>query len=329
MITRKLGARGPETSALGLGCMGMTASYGTPPARAEMVQLVRDAHQMGVTFFDTAEVYGPYANEDLLGEALEPIRDQVVLATKFGFKIDNAGRSVGTDSRPEHIRAVCEASLKRLRTDRLDLFYQHRVDPAVPIEEVAGTVADLITEGKVLHFGLSEAGAGTIKRAHAYCTVTALQSEYSLWTRQIEAEILPTLEERGIALVAFSPLGRGFLTGAIASADEIGAQDFRKSHPRFQPEAMAHNKALVDRIAEIGRDLNATPAQVVLAWVLAQKPWIVPIPGTTKRARLAENLAAVDLVLPEAVQKALTEATATLGVVGARYPKVLEDAAGL
>ncbi|SOC05375.1 aryl-alcohol dehydrogenase-like predicted oxidoreductase [Rhodobacter sp. JA431] len=329
MITRKLGARGPETSALGLGCMGMTASYGTPPARAEMVQLVRDAHQMGVTFFDTAEVYGPYANEDLLGEALEPIRDQVVLATKFGFEIDNAGRSVGTDSRPEHIRAVCEASLKRLRTDRLDLFYQHRVDPAVPIEEVAGTVADLIAEGKVLHFGLSEAGAGTIKRAHAVCPVTALQSEYSLWTRQIEAEILPTLEERGIALVAFSPLGRGFLTGAIASADEIGAEDFRKSHPRFQPEAMAHNKALVDRIAEIGRDLNATPAQVVLAWVLAQKPWIVPIPGTTKRARLAENLAAADLVLPEAVQKALTEATATLGVVGARYPKVLEDAAGL
>ncbi|MBZ4023496.1 aldo/keto reductase [Rhodobacter sp. TJ_12] len=323
MITRTLGTDGPTVSALGLGCMGMTASYGTPPASAEMIRLIRHAHDQGVNFFDTAEVYGPYRNEELLGEALAPIRDKVVIATKFGFQIDTAGRSIGTNSRPEHIRAVCEASLRRLRTDRIDLFYQHRVDPDVPIEEVAGTVADLIAAGKVAHFGLSEAGAGTIRRAHAVQPVTALQSEYSLWTRHIEAEILPLLETLGIALVAFSPLGRGFLSGAITDATQLGTQDFRKNHPRFQPEALAHNRALLAQLATLAQELGATQAQLSLAWVLAQKPWIVPIPGTTKASRLAENLGAANLRLSPDMLAKIDRAVTEHGVQGARYPDQL------
>jgi aryl-alcohol dehydrogenase-like predicted oxidoreductase len=307
--------------------MGMSASYGDIPDPKDMVPLLRQAHELGVTLFDTAEIYGPYTNESLLGEALAPIRDRVVIATKFGFDIGADGRTRGVDSRPERIRAVCEASLSRLRTDVIDIFYQHRVDPKVPIEEVAGAVGELIASGKVRHFGLSEAGAETIRRAHAVQPVSVLQSEYSLWTRQHEATIMPTVEELGIGWVAYSPLGKGFLTGKMTDAAALEETDFRKALPRYQPEAMSANKALVDLLAEIGTERGGTPAQVALAWVLAQKPWIVPIPGTTKLARLKENLAAADVTL-SADDLARIEAAAA-GVKGTRYTEAIEAATGL
>jgi aryl-alcohol dehydrogenase-like predicted oxidoreductase len=325
MKTRKLGLRGPEVSEIGLGCMGMSASYGDIPDPKDMVPLLRQAHDLGVTLFDTAEVYGPHTNEILLGAALAPIRDRVVIATKFGFNIGPDGSTRGVDSRPERIRAVCEASLKRLRTDVIDIFYQHRVDPKVPIEEVAGAVRDLIAAGKVRHFGLSEAGADTIRRAHSVQPVSVLQSEYSLWTRQHEATIMPTVEELGIGWVAYSPLGRGFLTGKLTAA--LKESDFRRALPRYQPEAMSANQALVDLLAEIGTARGATPAQVALAWVLAQKPWIVPIPGTTKLARLEENLAAAEVTL-SADDLARIEAAAA-GVKGTRYTEAIEASTGL
>src|SRR5258706_6541059 len=293
---RKLGNSNLEVSALGLGCMGMSYGYGPAGDKEQMISLIRTAVERGITLFDTAEAYGPFTNEELLGEALAPVRDQVVIATKFGFTFEGAKQS-GTDSRPEHIKAVAEASLKRLKTDHIDLFYQHRVDPDVPIEDVAGAVKDLIQEGKVRHFGLSEAGVQTIRRAHAIQPVTALQSEYSLWTRNPESEVLPALEELGIGLVPFSPLGRGFLTGKIDANTTFDKSDFRNIVPRFSPEARATNQALVDLLKSIGERKNATPAQLALAWLLAQKPWIVPIPGTTKRHRLAENLGAAAIQL--------------------------------
>ncbi|WP_319529563.1 aldo/keto reductase [uncultured Cohaesibacter sp.] len=327
MKQRKLGKLGPDISAIGLGCMGMSFSYGEIPPVKDMIKLIHQAHDLGVTFFDTAEIYGPYTNELLVGEALEPIRDTVVLATKFGFEIKEDGGWRGTNSRPENIRAACEGSLKRLRTDVIDLFYQHRVDPNVPIEDVAGTVKDLITEGKVRHFGLSEAGADTIRRAHAVQPVTALQSEYSLWTRQHEANIMPVVEELGIGWVAYSPLGKGFLTGAIKSASEIKDGDFRKALPRYQPEAMKNNQAVVDLLSEIGSDKGATPAQIALAWVLARKPWIVPIPGTTKLHRLEENLKAADIDLTEGDMERINSAAAM--VQGGRYTDAIEATTGL
>lgn len=328
MEKRTLG-QGLEVSALGLGCMGMSQSYGPNPGdRDEMIAVLRGAVERGVTFFDTAEVYGPYVNEELVGEALEPLRDQVVLATKFGFDIRD-GRSVGVDSRPEQIRRVADASLQRLRTDRIDLFYQHRVDPAVPIEDVAGTVAELVAEGKVAHFGLSEAGAGTIRRAHAVHPVTALQSEYSLWTREIEAEILPTLDELGISLVPFSPLGKGFLTGTVNTATEFTPGDVRTLIPRFTEENRAANQALVDLVEEVAAAHRATPAQVALAWLLAQRPDIVPIPGTRRLSRIEENLGAVTLDLPAADLTALGEAAERLGVAGARYNEAMQAMTGL
>jgi aryl-alcohol dehydrogenase-like predicted oxidoreductase len=305
MQTRTLGKNGLEVSALGLGCM-------------EMVSLLHAAVERGVTFFDTAEIYGPFANEELLGEALAPIRDKVVIATKFGFRIED-GKQNGMDSRPEHIRAVAEASLKRLRTDVIDLFYQHRVDPVVPIEDVAGTVGDLIREGKVKHFGLSEAGAPTIRRAHAVQPVTALQSEYSLWWREPEAEILPTLEELGIGFVPFSPLGRGFLTGKIDANTKFESNDFRNTLPRFSAEARAANQTLVDLIAAIAKRRLATPAQIALAWLLAQKPWIVPIPGTTKLNRLEENIHAAAIELDAQDLAEITRAADSVEIEGARY----------
>jgi aryl-alcohol dehydrogenase-like predicted oxidoreductase len=323
MQKRKLGKL--EVSALGLGCMGMTHAYGQAPDRQAMIALLRSAVERGVTFFDTAEVYGPFNNEELVGEALAPLRSQVVIATKFGFAPDPAGgtRWSGLDSRPEHIRAVAEASLKRLKTDSIDLLYQHRVDPNVPIEDVAGTVGQLIKEGKVKHFGLSEAGADTIRRAHAVQPVTALQSEYSLWTREPEQEILPTLEELGIGFVPFSPLGRGFLTGKMDETTQFDSNDFRMSLPRFTPEAMKANQALVDLLGQVAQQKGATPAQVALAWLLAQKPWIAPIPGTTKLHRLDENLGAAALELTPEDLAGIDAAAAKITVQGARYPEHL------
>ena len=331
METRTLGNGKLEVSALGLGCMGMSFSYGPAKDTGEMIGLLRVAVERGVTFFDTAEVYGPHTNERLVGEALEPFRGKVVIATKFGFELDPNGsaRWIGLNSRPEHIKAVAEASLKRLRVDRIDLFYQHRVDPNVPIEDVAGAVKDLVSAGKVAHFGLSEAGAQTIRRAHAVLPVTAVQSEYSLWTRQHERDVLPTVEELGIGFVPFSPLGKGFLTGAIDATTTLDATDFRSTLPRFTPEARAANQALVDLLAAVGRRKQATPAQVALAWVLAQKPWMAPIPGTTKLHRLDENLAALSLELTADDLREIDEASSRITIVGGRYPDAIEKLTGL
>jgi aryl-alcohol dehydrogenase-like predicted oxidoreductase len=319
MHKRMLGRSGLTVSALGLGCMGMSSTYGLPQDKREMIALLHAAVTRGVTFFDTAEMYGPYINEELVGEALAPLRAQVVIATKFGFRIVD-GKQQGVDSRPEHIRAVAEASLRRLRIETIDLFYQHRVDPAVPIEEVAGTVRDLIRVGKVRHFGLSEAGVRTIRRAHAVQPVTALQSEYSLWWREPEEQILPVLEELGIGFVPFSPLGRGFLAGKIDEHTSFAKHDFRKLMPRFAPEALKANRALTAALEAIGARLGATPAQVALAWLLARKPWIVPIPGTTKLARLEENLGAASLVLGADDLRAIEGAVARVDIHGERYP---------
>ena len=328
MEIRTLG-QGLQVSALGLGCMGMSQSYGPNPGdRDEMIAVLRGAVERGVTFFDTAEVYGPYGNEELVGEALQPLRDQVVIATKFGWDIRD-GRSVGLDSRPEQIRRVADASLRRLGTDRIDLFYQHRVDPAVPIEDVAGAVAELIAEGKVKHFGLSEAGAGTIRRAHAAHPVTALQSEYSLWTRDIEAEILPMLDELGIGLVPFSPLGKGFLTGTVSTTTEFTPGDIRTTIPRFTEENRAANHALVDLITQVATAHESTPAQVALSWLLAQRPSIVPIPGTRRLQRLEENIGATRLDLPADDLAALGELAIRVGVAGARYNEEMQKMTGL
>jgi aryl-alcohol dehydrogenase-like predicted oxidoreductase len=325
MQKRKLGKSGLEVSALGLGCMGMSASYGPPADKQEMISLLRKAVERGVTFFDTAEVYGPFTNEELVGEALSPFHDQVIIATKFGFKLEPSG---GVDSRPEHIREVAEASLKRLRIDIIDLFYQHRVDPNVPIEDVAGTVRDLIQEGKVRHFGLSEAGVQTIRRAHVVQPVTALQSEYSLWTRMPEKEIIPTLEELGIGFVPFSPLGRGFLTGKMDENTTFDSSDFRNSLPRFTPEARKANQALVDLLGRIAEVKKATPAQIALAWLLAQKPWIVPIPGTTKLHRLDENIGATAVELTSDDLREIDSAASRIAVQGDRYPEEMERMTG-
>jgi aryl-alcohol dehydrogenase-like predicted oxidoreductase len=328
MKTRKLGNT-LEVSAIGLGCMGMSASYGPAADRKEMIALMRSAVDFGVTLFDTAEVYGPFVNEELVGEALAPVRERVVIATKFGFAIDAAsGKQQGLNSRPEHIREVAEASLKRLRTDVIDLFYQHRVDPDVPIEDVAGAVKDLIRAGKVKHFGLSEAGAQTIRRAHAVQPVTALQSEYSLWWREPEQEILQTLAELGIGLVPFSPLGRGFLTGAIDENTAFASDDFRNAMPRFAPEARKANQVVVDLLRVIATSKHATPAQVALAWLLAQQPWIVPIPGTTKRHRLEENIGAANIELATSELADIDRAVSALTVTGARYPEHLQRLVG-
>ncbi|MGD0902251.1 MAG: aldo/keto reductase [Terracidiphilus sp.] len=323
MRKRKLGKSNLEVSAIGLGCMGMSSAYGPPGDKGEMIQLIRSAHDLGVTHFDTAEAYGPFANEELVGEALQPIRDQVTIATKFGFDIDLATgkRSGGTNSRPEHIKLVAEAALKRLRTDHIDLFYQHRVDPDVPIEDVAGAVKELIAEGKVKHFGLSEAGVQTIRRAHAVQPVTAVQSEYSLFWRGPEAELLPTLEELGIGFVPFSPLGAGFLTGKIDENTKFDPTDFRNLVPRFSPEARKANMVLVDLVKAVAERKGATPAQVALAWLLAQRPWIVPIPGTTKLHRLAENLGALSVELTGNDLREIDEAASKLKLEGARLPE--------
>ncbi|WP_461099174.1 aldo/keto reductase [Spirosoma luteolum] len=328
MKTRQLGTSGPQVSAIGLGCMGMSFGYGPAQDTQEMIKLIRQAVEEGVTFFDTAEVYGPYTNETLVGQALEPFRGQVVIATKFGFRIQQ-GQMAGLDSRPENIRAVAEASLHRLRVEVIDLFYQHRVDPNVPIEEVAGTVGDLIREGKVKHFGLSEAGAQTIRRAHAVQPVTALQSEYSLWTRQHEHEIIPTIEELGIGLVAYSPLGKGFLAGKIDETTQFAAGDIRNILPRYTEEARLANQALVDLIRTIANRKQATPAQIALAWVLARKPWIVPIPGTTKQHRLRENNGAAAIELSASDLQEIEAASAQIRVVGTRYTEQMEQSTGL
>ena len=328
MQTRKLGNSGLEVSALGLGCMGMSFGYGPPGDKQEMSALMRAAVERGITFFDTAEVYGPFANEELVGEALAPYRGKVVIATKFGFKIDAGGRQAGLDSRPDHIRQVAEASLKRLKVDTLDLFYQHRVDLEVPIEDVAGTVKDLIREGKVKHFGLSEAGVKTIRRAHAVQPVAALQSEYSLWWREPEAEVIPSLEELGIGFVPFSPLGKGFLTGKIDETTSFASSDFRNIVPRFAPEARKANRSLVDLIGTIAARKSATPAQVALAWLLAQKPWIVPIPGTTKLHRLEENIGAAAVELTANDLRDIERAASKITVQGARYPESLDRLVG-
>jgi aryl-alcohol dehydrogenase-like predicted oxidoreductase len=330
MQKRKLGNSDLEVSALGLGCMGMSFSYGPPADRREMISLLRTAVESGVSFFDTAEVYGPFTNEELVGEALLPFRGQVVIATKFGFKLDPDGgpRWTSLDSRPEHIREAVEASLRRLKVDTIGLLYQHRVDPNVPIEEVAGAVKDLVQRGKVKHFGLSEAGAGTIRRAHAVHPVTAVQSEYSLWSRRAEAEILPTLEELGIGLVAYSPLGRGFLTGAISESTTFDSSDFRNNLPRFTPEARKANLALVELLRAIANRKRATPAQIALAWLLAQKPWIVPIPGTRKLERLKENIGAVAVELKSDDLREIDSAASKITVQGARYPDHLEKMTG-
>jgi aryl-alcohol dehydrogenase-like predicted oxidoreductase len=326
MQTRTLGTDGPEVSAIGLGCMGMTSSLGPAPDRREMVELLRGAVELGVTLFDTAEVYGPFANEELVGEALAPVRDRVVIATKFGFALDPGGSAawLGVDSRPEHIKEVAEGSLRRLRIDVIDLFYQHRVDPRVPIEDVAGAVRDLIEEGKVRHFGLSEAAPGTIRRAHAVQPVSAVQSEYSLWTRDPEADVLPTLEELGIGFVPFSPLGRGFLTGKIGEDATFDSDDIRSSLPRFTPEARKANQALVELLRTIGEWKDASPAQIALAWLLAKEPWIVPIPGTTKRHRLEENIGAAEIELTSEDLAEIERAASEIEVEGARYPEHLE-----
>jgi aryl-alcohol dehydrogenase-like predicted oxidoreductase len=330
MLKRKIGNGNLEVSAVGLGCMGMSFSYGPPADKQEMISLLRTAVERGITFFDTAEVYGPFTNEELVGEALSPFRERVVIATKFGFKLDPNGgpQWVGLDSRPEHIRQVAEASLKRLKVDAIDLFYQHRVDPDVPIEDVAGAVKDLIHEGKVKHFGLSEAGARTIRRAHAVHPVTALQSEYSLWTRTPEAEVLPTVEELGIGFVPYSPLGRGFLTGKVDENTTFDGSDFRNTLPRFTPEARKANQALVDLLGRIAERKRATPAQIALAWLLARKPWIVPIPGTTKLHRLDENIGAVSIELTSDDLREIESAASKITVQGARYPEKLEKMTG-
>jgi len=325
MQKRKLGRSNLEVSDIGLGCMGMSFAYGTPPDRKEMISLLRAAVGRGVTFFDTAEAYGPLTNEELVGEALAPFRSQVVIATKFGMKLGTNAM----DSRPEHIREVAEASLKRLKTDVIDLFYQHRVDPAVPIEDVAGAVKDLIRQGKVKHFGMSEAGVKTIRRAHAVQPVTALQSEYSLWWRKPEEELFPMLEELGIGFVPFSPLGKGFLTGKIDEKTTFEKNDFRNIVPRFTPEARRANQTLVELLGEVAKRKNATPAQIALAWILAQKPWIVPIPGTTKLSRLEENLGAGSVHLTPEDLRAIDGAASKIEIEGARYPEELEKRTGL
>lgn len=330
MQKRKLGNSGLEVSAIGLGCMGMSFGYGPALDTKEMVALLRAAVERGVTFFDTAEVYGPFINENLVGEALAPFKGQVVIATKFGFKLDPNGGSqwIGLDSRPEHIKAVAEASLKRLKVETIDLFYQHRVDPDVPIEEVAGAVKELIQAGKVKHFGLSEAGAGTIRRAHAVQPISAVQSEYSLWTRGPEAQILPTCEELGIGFVPYSPLGKGFLTGKMSEATTFDGSDFRAILPRFTPDALKANQALVDLLTTIAQRKQVTPAQVALAWLLAQRPWIAPIPGTTKLHRLEENIGAARVELTPADLAEIEAAAAKITVQGARYPEKLEQMTG-
>ena len=333
MQKRKLGKSNLEVSALGLGCMGMSFGFGPPADKEEMISLIRTAVEWGVTFFDTAEVYGPFVNEELVGEALAPFRDQVVIATKFGFDLDPNARearpgSVGLNSRPEHIKQVAEASLKRLRTDVIDLFYQHRVDPNVPIEDVARAVKDLIQEGKVKHFGLSEAGAPTIRRAHAVQPVTALQSEYSLWFREPEKEVMPTLEELGIGFVPFSPLGKGYLTGKIDENTKFESTDFRNVVPRFTPENRKANQAFIQLLGSIAERKKATPAQVALAWLLAQKPWIVPIPGTTKLHRLEENIGAVAVEFTPAELRDIDTAASNITAHGARYPERLQQMTG-
>jgi aryl-alcohol dehydrogenase-like predicted oxidoreductase len=330
MQKRKLGKSNLEVSAIGLGCMGMSFSYGPPKDKGEMISLLRTAVERGVTFFDTAEAYGPFTNEALLGEALAPLRDQVVIANKFGFKLNPGGSAgySGMDSRPEHNKEVAEASLQRLRVEQIDLFYQHRVDPEVPIEEVAGTVKDLIEQGKVRHFGLSEAGVQTIRRAHAVMPVTALQSEYSLWWRRPEDELLPMLGELGIGFVPYSPLGRGFLTGRMGANTKFDSSDFRSGLPRFAPEALRANQALVDLLRAMAERKKATPAQIALAWLLAQQPWIVPIPGTTKLDRLEENIAALAVNLTSDDLREIEEAAAGITVQGARYPEHLEKMTG-
>jgi aryl-alcohol dehydrogenase-like predicted oxidoreductase len=332
MQKRKLGKDKLEVTAIGLGCMGMSFSYGPPKDKKEMTELLHAAVDRGITFFDTAEVYGPFTNEELVGEALAPYRDKVVIATKFGFDLsgpDNRPGAAGITSRPEHIKRAIEGSLKRLKTDVIDLYYQHRVDPNTPIEDVAGAVKELIQAGKVKHFGLSEAGAKTIRRAHAVQPVTALQSEYSLWFREHEKEILPTIEELGIGLVAYSPLGKGFLTGKIDDSTTLESTDFRSTLPRFTPEARKANKALVDLIGAIAQRKKATPAQIALAWVLAQKPWIVPIPGTTKLHRLEENIGAVSVELTAGDLREIEEAASKIAVQGDRYPEKLMKTVGL
>ena len=328
MQKRKLGKSNLEVSAIGLGCMGMSFGYGPAKDKNEMIALIHGAFEHGVTFFDTAEMYGPFTNEELVGEALTPFREQVVIATKFGFKIGPKGEQIGLDSRPEHIKEVAEASLKRLRTDVIDLFYQHRVDPDVPIEDVAGTVKDLIRGGKVKHFGLSEAGVPTIRRAHAVQPVTALQNEYSLWWRKPEQEVLPALEELGIGFVPFSPLGRGFLTGKMNENTTFDSSDLRGTLPRFTPEARKANQALVDLLGQIAERKKATPAQIALAWLLAQKPWIVPIPGTTKLHRLEENIGAASIELTSDDVREIEDAASKIKVQGARYPERLERMTG-
>jgi aryl-alcohol dehydrogenase-like predicted oxidoreductase len=329
MLKRKLGKSGLEVSALGLGCMGMSFAYGPAPDRKEMISLIRSAVELGITFFDTAEAYGPFVNEELVGEALIPFKGKVVIATKFGFKFGPNGSQTGQDSRPEHIRDVAEASLKRLKVDAIDLFYQHRVDTNVPIEDVAGTVKDLIQEGKVKHFGLSEAGVKTIRRAHSVQPVTAVQSEYSMWWRRPEEELLPALEELRIGFVPFSPLGKGFLTGKIDENTKFDSSDFRNIVPRFTIENRKANQSLVDLLILIGKQKNAKPAQIALAWLLAQKPWIAPIPGTTKLSRLQENIGAVDIQLSSEDLSELNSALEKIKVSGDRYPEELEKRTGL
>lgn len=329
MQKRKLGNQGLEVSAIGLGCMGMSFGYGPAGEKSEMIKVIRAAVEQGIDFFDTAEVYGPFTNEVLVGEALEPFKGQVSIATKFGFDIQDGKMTGGKNSRPEHIRKVAEASLKSLRIEVIDLLYQHRVDPSVPIEDVAGTVKDLIQEGKVKYFGLSEAGVNTIRKAHAVQPVTALQSEYSLWTRQHEVDILPTIEELGIGLVAFSPLGKGFLAGKIDATTPFAEGDLRNILPRYTEEARVANKALLDLIHEFAERKNATPAQMAIAWVLAQKPWIVPIPGTTKLHRLTENNGAITIQLTPSELEEMEKASAQIKIVGTRYTEAMEQATGL
>ena len=328
MQTRKLGKSGLEVSAIGLGCMGMSFSYAPFPPKEDSINLIHKAVEIGVNFFDTAEVYGPYSNEEIVGEALAPLRDQVVIATKFGFNIVD-GKSTGVNSSPGQIRKAVEGSLKRLQTDVIDLLYQHRVDPNVPIEDVAGTVKDLIAEGKVKYFGLSEAGAQTIRRAHAVQPLSALQSEYSLWTRQHEKEIIPTIEELGIGLVAFSPLGKGFLTGKIDENTKFAQSDIRNIIPRFTEEARVANQALLDLLNQFAQRKNATTAQIALAWVLAQKPWIIPIPGTTKLHRLEENIGAANIEFSKEELQEMEEASSHIKILGERYPEALERTTGL
>lgn len=328
MQKRKLGKSGLEVLPIGLGCMGMSSGYGPPKDKVEMISLIRAAVERGVTFFDTAEIYGPFINEELVGEALAPMRERVVIATKFGFKIGPKGEQIGLDSRPEHIKEVAEASLKRLKTDVIDLFYQHRVDLDVPIEDVAGAVKELIQQGKVKHFGLSEPGVQTIRRAHAVQPVTAVQNEYSLWWRKAEEEVLPTLDELGIGMVPYSPLGRGFLTGKINDDTTFDSSDFRSKLPRFTPEARRANQALVDLLHKIAKRKKATPAQIALAWLLAQKSWVVPIPGTTKLRRLEENIAATEIELTSDDVREIESAASEIEVQGDRYPEHLQRMTG-